>query len=615
MQKNRAKPLRGQQPAPNGHANGHINGHSNGVPKTSFVDPRLVVVPRAEDAEYLRSLGFDAVRFDDLRGVSLRRVVVWWNSNDAWADPLARKILARAADESVFGALEAKSLQDVDADGTTIRFRGEILEWTADDVIGQLDAAEGYEDLPEPIANEVIHDPFRLARGFLARQTRHDGLALRHYRDEWVHWDGFAWRTKTLSDIKKAVAGYIKGEFDAHNQALSDKQSPLLVSRDVVANVIMAMASLSGVDSSVVQPSWFGRAPFPADEAVPTKSGIVRIPAEPDGAIQVMPRTPRFFCPYSVEYGYDPIAPEPRAWLDFLAWIWPDDPQSIETLQEWFGYLLKRDNSHQKLLYMVGPIRSGKGTIARAATNLIGRKNVANPTLSSLAGQFGLAPLVGKPLAIIGDARFGGGIPEQKVVVERLLTISGGDDVTIDRKHKDALLDHSLPTRFMILSNEIPRLRDDGGAITSRFLMLRFTRSAFGKENRALRNQIDREMPGILKWAIEGWRRLQINDRFSQPESGEEFLEMAADASSPIAAFVRDRIDWTGDERDYETVQAVFDAYEEWCRKVRCQPARLHSFAPSLYSALPELKKSRQKRDGSGARPWTYFGLRLKVAF
>lgn len=56
---------------------------------------------------------------------------------------------------------------------------------------------------------------------------------------------------------------------------------------------------------------------------------------------------------------------------------------------------------------IVGPKRSGKGTIARVLTHMLGRDNVANPTLSGLSSQFGLAPLIDKRAAIISDARLG----------------------------------------------------------------------------------------------------------------------------------------------------------------------------------------------------------------
>lgn len=62
-------------------------------------------------------------------------------------------------------------------------------------------------------------------------------------------------------------------------------------------------------------------------------------------------------------------------------------------------------------------------------TKLIGSSNVAGPTTGSLAGTFGLQPLIGKSLAIISDARFTG--QDIGTVVERLLCISGEDTLGI----------------------------------------------------------------------------------------------------------------------------------------------------------------------------------------
>ena len=86
---------------------------------------------------------------------------------------------------------------------------------------------------------------------------------------------------------------------------------------------------------------------------------------------------------------------------------------------------------------------------------MLGRLNVAAPTLTSLATHFGLQVLIGKPVAIISDARMGKQTPVS-VIAERLLSISGEDQLTVDRKYKDPWTGY-LPTRFMILSNELPR--------------------------------------------------------------------------------------------------------------------------------------------------------------
>ena len=81
-----------------------------------------------------------------------------------------------------------------------------------------------------------------------------------------------------------------------------------------------------------------------------------------------------------------------------------------------------------------------------------------DPTLASLGTNFGLSLLLGKPLAIISDARLGSAPAD--TVVERLLSITGEDMLTVDRKFKEPW-SGKLPTRFVILSNELPREPSD----------------------------------------------------------------------------------------------------------------------------------------------------------
>jgi Family of unknown function (DUF5906) len=158
---------------------------------------------------------------------------------------------------------------------------------------------------------------------------------------------------------------------------------------------------------------------------------------------------------------------------------------------------------------MVGPTRGGKGVIARVMTALIGRKNVAGPTLNSLSGEFGLAPLIGKPLAVISDARFAG--KDSSIVVERLLSISGEDTLTVNRKYRDQWTG-KLPSRLHVLSNELPKLGDASTAIVGRIVLLLLANSWLGKEDHNLEPALHTELTGILNWALEGLRRLTVKN-------------------------------------------------------------------------------------------------------
>jgi putative DNA primase/helicase len=159
----------------------------------------------------------------------------------------------------------------------------------------------------------------------------------------------------------------------------------------------------------------------------------------------------------------------PEVWLRFLHDLWGDDKQTTSTLQEVFGYVIGGDTRQQKIFLIVGPKRSGKGTIARVLTGILGRHNVAAPTLAGIATNFGLQPLIDKPLGIVSDARLSGKT-DRSIVVERLLSISGEDSITVDRKYRDPWTGR-LPTRFLILTNELPKLMDSSGALASRFIV------------------------------------------------------------------------------------------------------------------------------------------------
>src|SRR5262245_59869796 len=88
-----------------------------------------------------------------------------------------------------------------------------------------------------------------------------------------------------------------------------------------------------------------------------------------------------------------------------------------------------------------------------------------------------------------------------------MLSISGEDTLTIDRKYRGAWTG-KLPTRIHIISNELPRLTDASTAIVSRLVILLTTETWLGREDHNLENEIRKEMTGILNWALDGLHRL-----------------------------------------------------------------------------------------------------------
>ena len=207
--------------------------------------------------------------------------------------------------------------------------------------------------------------------------------------------------------------------------------------------------------------------------------------------------------------------------------------------------------------------RSGaeKGTIGRVLTGLIGAHNTAAPTLAGISTNFGLSPLIGKPLALIADARLSSKA-DSKIVVERLLSISGEDTLTIDRKYREPWTGR-LPSRFVVLTNELPRLSDSSGALASRFVVFVLTQSFYGRENPKLTEVLLSEAPGIFNWALAGLDRLNKRGYFQVPTSGQDAVQQLEDLSSPISAFLRDRC--VVDGQASIGVDALWTLWKTWC--------------------------------------------------
>ena len=259
---------------------------------------------------------------------------------------------------------------------------------------------------------------------------------------------------------------------------------------------------------------------------------------------------------------------------------------------------------------IVGPKRSGKGTIGRVIRMLLGDRNVCGPTLSNMAEQFGLSILIGKSVAIIADARISGRT-DTAVITERLLSISGEDTLSIPRKYLPDW-NGKLPTRFMIMTNELPRVEDASGALASRFIVLTLSQSFYGREDHDLIEKFIPELPGILLWALEGWDRLQRRGRFIQPQSAGELIQQFEDLGSPIGAFLRERCE-VG--RGLEVPQSrLFEAWKSWCEdNGRERPGSVQMFGRNLRAAVPWLGESQPRVAGTRLR--YYQGIRLGEEF
>jgi putative DNA primase/helicase len=404
--------------------------------------------------------------------------------------------------------------------------------------------------------------PMAVARQLAAVDYTHPerALRLRHWRGSWWSWHTTAWAE--LEQRAVASAAYTFTEHATYWDPKTGQATAWAPTRHKIGDLLDALAAIVHLPEETLSPGWLDGRTYDG-LLVSCANGLLDVSRR-----ELLPHTPAFFNATSVPFPYDADALEPTSWLRFLENLWGDDADSVGALQEWFGYVVSGRLDLQKILLLIGPTRAGKGVIARILGALVGAGNVAGPTLSSLNGDFGLAPLLGKTLAVVSDARLNG--RNSHVVVERLLSISGEDTLTVNRKYREQWTGR-LPTRLMLCSNELPELGDASAAIAGRFLPLLLTRSWLGREDHELDRKLHAELPEILNWALDGLERLAAQGRFTRPPGADEAMVALQDLASPVAAFVRDRC-----RRDPEAetpVDVVYAALQELGRRQRPQGA------------------------------------------
>jgi putative DNA primase/helicase len=442
------------------------------------------------------------------------------------------------------------------------------------------------------------------ARTFLDNHySSEEGYKLVHYADDFFIYGGTHYEVIEEQTIRSKVYAFLdKCKKPAKQGALVPfNPSPATVSGAIDA--IKSIVHLAN-HANTKPPIWledYSSAKPAASKLVSLKNGIFHL----EDSI-LIPHSLGFFTQNSLPFEYNQSATSPT-WDTFLRSVWPDDQQSIDTLQEMFGYILSGDTRQQKFFNIIGPRRSGKGTINKVLVALLGQHNTVAPELGELCDTFGLQPWLGKLLASFTDAR----APERNrsAVVSQLLRIVGGDTITVNRKNKEAWNGY-LPTRLVIYSNELLQLTENSNALTGRMIVLKMTRSFFNHEDTELSHKLEQELGGIFNWAMEGLkRRIARGGHFVQPDSGKEYLDVMAELGNPIGTFVEDALIF--DPKSHARKEDVFAAYKHWALKKSMAPGTEQAFKRRFLAATQEYFVTSDLIQINGERSSIYKGVKF----
>ena len=479
----------------------------------------------------------------------------------------------------------------------------EICAFLGIRVYDLFDSAKVKEDAgPKPEATESgsafcpdASDPMEVAR-HIADQFQHESgeSTLIAIDDESWMYNGTHWenvRQTRLEGVlwlrmdKEFTLKLVDGEWKPQRWAPTDSR---------VGNLAEAVKAQNRMDDLPDFNKWRSEAPG-RGVFVPLKNGILDV----DAAV-LRPSTPRYFSTWSMPFDYDPTATCP-GWIAFLEDVFDGDQESVRLIQQWFGYIISGRTDLEKILVIIGPTRSGKGTIAEMLEALVGKANYEAFTLKALSGEFGLQNLIGKSVMVDSDARSALKSEDMQTAIERLLSLSANDKVIVNRKNRTPV-SARLGIRPIIMSNELPSFMDSSNAINDRLVMIKMRKSYLGREDTTLKKRVIGEVQGVLNWALDGLADLEESGRLVQPASAANYIETLSEGASPHEQFLKQYcvVGDIGDEDSWCHHQQLVQIWKNYCQENEMKPGNPNWLPRKLAPIVTRLggEMGKETRDG-----------------
>jgi putative DNA primase/helicase len=260
--------------------------------------------------------------------------------------------------------------------------------------------------------------------------------------------------------------------------------------------------------------------------------------------------------PYDPDASYD-------LWQRALLSVCCDDWELLRYMQRVFGYSLTGDTREQIMFIFNGSGANGKDTILGRVKKAMGDyAALAAPSLLMVSRgdrhPTETADLFGIRMAIASESNEHGKLNETLV---KQLT---GSERLKARKMRQDFFEFPALFKLILMTNHKPVIEGSDYAIWRRIHLVPFNAVYKKGVNRddSLPEKLDQELPGILRWCVEGcleWQRIGLQP----PEVVQLATQQYKADQDVLAQFFDEKCVFKAQAQ--VTAKAFYSTYEQWC--------------------------------------------------
>jgi putative DNA primase/helicase len=275
----------------------------------------------------------------------------------------------------------------------------------------------------------------------------------------------------------------------------------------------------------------------------------------------------------------------------------PDKQQRF--LQEFIGYSLTRDTSHNLMVMIYGTGGNGKSAFLTALKAVFGKGAYEALTLPELQGRenYKMAEIENIFINLCDE------IPnERKIATDKIKNLTSGGEIIV-RKIYEAPIRIAPTLKLLFCTNNLPEFTDKSDAIFRRIEILNFPNDFRdpSKQNKEFLSSDfwinSGEAEGILNWALAGLQRLLSRGHFVETDYSKEAKERYRFDLNTEMQFISDNYEFTGIESDQISTYDLYQKHKEYCSDYGYQAKNNTVFGKEVSRLFPKIKRSNPKMD------------------